>query len=33
MTNEVLAIIALLTLAGTIIDIAYNYKKTFKDRK
>jgi hypothetical protein len=29
--NEILAAIALLTLMGTMIDIAYNYKKMFKD--
>jgi len=29
--NEVLVAIALIVLAGTIIDIAYNYKKTFKE--
>jgi len=32
-TNEILAAIALLTLMGTMIDIAYDYKKTFKDGK
>jgi len=31
--NEILAVIALLTLAGTMIELAYHYKKTFKGKK
>ena len=29
--NEILASIVLLTLMASMIDIAYNYKKIFKD--
>jgi len=32
-TNEILAAITLLALMGTMIVIAYDYKKTFKDGK
>jgi len=31
--SEILAVIALLALAGTMIELAYHYKKTFKDQK